>query len=84
MTTGRREYQVVEGLDVNEFSRGRIDRSTAELVEERDSVASLGCFLERLDVPRGGGQALKPRSSEWWPPPRLRWELGDERLYGAQ
>jgi malate dehydrogenase len=38
----RGEYRLVEGLDVNEFSRQRIDRSTAELLEERDSVSSLG------------------------------------------
>jgi malate dehydrogenase len=36
------EYQVIQGLEVNEFSRERIDRSTSELVEERDSVAGLG------------------------------------------
>ena len=30
------------GLEVNEFSADRIERSTAELVEERESVAYLG------------------------------------------
>ena len=35
-------YEIVSGLDINEFSRGRIDASTAELVEERDAVAELG------------------------------------------
>jgi malate dehydrogenase len=35
-------YRVIEDLEVNEFSRERIDRSTAELLDERDSVASLG------------------------------------------
>jgi malate dehydrogenase len=42
VTTAGGEYQVIQGLDVNEFSRERIERSTAELVEERDSVAGLG------------------------------------------
>jgi malate dehydrogenase len=42
VTAADGEYHVVEGLDVNEFSRERIDRSTAELLEERDSVVSLG------------------------------------------
>jgi malate dehydrogenase len=42
ITTSHGEYHVVEGLEVNDFSRERIDRSTAELVEERDSVSSLG------------------------------------------
>ncbi len=42
VTTSRGEYHVVEGLAINDFSRERIDRSTAELLDERDSVASLG------------------------------------------
>jgi malate dehydrogenase len=33
---------VVEGLEVNDFSRGLIERSTAELLAERDSVNDLG------------------------------------------
>lgn len=36
------EYSIVQGLDVNEFSQGRIDASTTELVNERDTVAGLG------------------------------------------
>jgi malate dehydrogenase len=35
-------YRVVEGLDLNDFSRGRIDASIAELQAERDTVAELG------------------------------------------
>jgi malate dehydrogenase len=35
-------YQIVEGLDINEFSRGKIDISVAELEEERDAVRALG------------------------------------------
>ncbi|HEY9411574.1 MAG TPA: malate dehydrogenase [Jiangellaceae bacterium] len=35
-------YEIVQGLDVNEFSRARIDASVAELVEERDAVQALG------------------------------------------
>lgn len=42
VTTGAWSYQVVGGLDISEFSRSRIDRSTAELLEEREAVASLG------------------------------------------
>jgi malate dehydrogenase len=41
VTTGQWDYQVVPGLDIDDFSRQQIERSTAELVEERDSVASL-------------------------------------------
>jgi malate dehydrogenase len=29
-------------LDINEFSRGRIDKSTAELADERSAVTDLG------------------------------------------
>ena len=36
------EYTIVQGLDISEFSRGRIDASTAELVNEHDTVAGLG------------------------------------------
>jgi malate dehydrogenase len=36
------EYTVVEGLDVDEFSRSRIDASVKELNEERDAVKQLG------------------------------------------
>ena len=36
------EWSVVQGLDIDEFSRGRIDASVAELVEERDAVRGLG------------------------------------------
>ena len=35
------EYTIVEGLDIDEFSRGRIDASVAELNEERDAVRQL-------------------------------------------
>jgi malate dehydrogenase len=36
------EYSVVEGLEITDFSRERIDASVAELRSERDSVAELG------------------------------------------
>ena len=35
-------YEIVPGLDIDEFSRGRIDASVAELGEERDAVRELG------------------------------------------
>jgi malate dehydrogenase len=34
-------YEVVQGLEINEFSRGRIDATVNELKEERDSVRQL-------------------------------------------
>jgi malate dehydrogenase len=36
------EWKIVQGLEVDEFSRGKIDASVAELVEERDAVRELG------------------------------------------
>ncbi|MBA0125878.1 malate dehydrogenase [Haloechinothrix sp. YIM 98757] len=35
-------YEIVQGLEINEFSRPRIDASVNELVEERDAVRKLG------------------------------------------
>ncbi len=39
-TNGR--WEIVQGLEVSDFSRARIDASVAELVEERDAVRELG------------------------------------------
>ena len=36
------EYKIVQGLDIDAFSRARIDVSVAELGEERDAVRQLG------------------------------------------
>jgi malate dehydrogenase len=41
-TTKDGVWTIVQGLDVNEFSRGRIDASVGELGEERDAVSELG------------------------------------------
>lgn len=35
-------WQIVEGLEVSDWARARIDASVAELVEEREAVRSLG------------------------------------------
>ncbi len=42
VTTQGGDWQIVRGLDIDDFSRGRIDVSTAELGEERDAVRDLG------------------------------------------
>jgi malate dehydrogenase len=42
VTTSGGTYQVVEGLQIDDFSRQRIDASTAELSEERDMITRLG------------------------------------------
>ena len=36
------DYSIVQGLDLVDFSRGRIDASADELVSERDTVSELG------------------------------------------
>jgi len=36
------DHQIVQGLDLDDFSRARIDASVAELAGERDTVADLG------------------------------------------
>ena len=36
------EWHIVHGLEIDEFSRARIDASVAELVEERAAVRALG------------------------------------------
>ena len=35
-------WSIVQGLDINDFSRGKIDASVAELSEEREAVKALG------------------------------------------
>ena len=34
-------YSIVQGLDIDDYSRGKIDASTGELAEERDAVREL-------------------------------------------
>jgi len=36
------EWQIVEGLELDEWARARVDASVAELVEEREAVRALG------------------------------------------
>lgn len=36
------DWSIVQGLDLDDFSRQRVDASVAELVEERDIVAGMG------------------------------------------
>jgi malate dehydrogenase len=42
VTTAAGDWSIVEGLDIDAFSRGRIDASVAELADERDAVTELG------------------------------------------
>jgi malate dehydrogenase len=42
VTAKNGKWEIVQGLEINDFSRERIDASVAELVEERDAVKKLG------------------------------------------
>ena len=42
VTTKDGNWSIVQGLEIDEFSRGRIDKSTAELADERKAVTDLG------------------------------------------
>ncbi|WP_419842746.1 malate dehydrogenase [Candidatus Poriferisodalis sp.] len=42
VTVSHGQYHVVTGLELDQFSRSRIEASWAELVEERDTVAAMG------------------------------------------
>ncbi|PVE06600.1 malate dehydrogenase [Streptomyces scopuliridis] len=42
VTTENGVYEIVQGLEINDFSRTRIDASVRELAEERDAVRELG------------------------------------------
>jgi malate dehydrogenase len=41
-TTKDGTYEIVQGLEIDEFSRARIDASVNELVEEREAISQLG------------------------------------------
>jgi malate dehydrogenase len=42
VTSSGGEWEIVQGLEISDFSRTKIDASVAELVEERDAVRELG------------------------------------------
>jgi malate dehydrogenase len=42
VTTSGGDWSIVQGLEIDDFSRGRIDASTAELADERAAVTELG------------------------------------------
>lgn len=42
VTTANGDWQIVEGLEIDDFSRAKMDATAAELVEERDAVKELG------------------------------------------
>ncbi|MGZ4504448.1 MAG: malate dehydrogenase [Nocardioidaceae bacterium] len=42
VVTRNGDWEIVEGLEIDAFSRGKMDATAAELVEERDAVKELG------------------------------------------
>jgi malate dehydrogenase len=42
VTTKNGDWEIVQGLDIDDFSRGKMDATAAELSEERDAVKGLG------------------------------------------
>jgi malate dehydrogenase len=42
VTTANGDWSIVQGLEISDFSRGKIDASVAELAEERAAVTELG------------------------------------------
>jgi malate dehydrogenase len=42
VTTSNGDWTIVQDLEIDDFSRGRMDATAAELVEERDAVKELG------------------------------------------
>ena len=41
-TSENGEWKIVQGIEIDDFSRAKIDASAAELVEEKNAVASMG------------------------------------------
>ena len=42
VTTSDGDWSIVQGLEIDDFSRGRIDATVAELADEKDAVTGLG------------------------------------------
>ncbi|MCW2770975.1 MAG: malate dehydrogenase, partial [Aeromicrobium sp.] len=42
VTTRNGDWEIVQGLEVNDFSRTKLDATAQELIEERDAVKELG------------------------------------------
>ena len=56
-------YEIVQGLEIDEFSRASIDASVAELAEERDAVEELGLDLSLAALRPGPPRTTTARPS---------------------
>ena len=70
------EWEIVQGLELNDFSRSKLEATVNELVEERDAVRELGARSERSARP-SGRLRLTPGAS---PPSRLTTRPSDSRV----
>ena len=52
VTTSGGDWTIVQGLEIDDFSRGKIDASTAELADEREAVVTAEVTRERIDEVR--------------------------------
>ena len=59
VTTNDGAWSIVDGLDIDDFSRARIDASVAELAEERDTVRA--ARPARVERGRREGTSLAAR-----------------------
>ena len=62
------EWQIIPDVEINDFSRAKIDASVAELIEERDAVRSTGADLAPVERACGGAGGRARRRSPG--PPR--------------
>jgi malate dehydrogenase len=53
-------FEIVQGLEIDDFSRERIDASVRELTEERDAVAGLGLISPAYAVGGAGRHPAPP------------------------
>ena len=42
VTTSNGDWEIVQGLEIDDFSRSRMEATANELIEERDAVKELG------------------------------------------
>ena len=62
-----KSWKIVEGLDINSFSRTKMEATAAELIEERDTaVAFLGVWLDPSKPPNQHLDSPKTPDSRLW------------------
>ena len=85
VTTSGGEWQIVQGLDIPDFSRERINKTVNELQEEREAVAKLGPGVaarsidSNTDAGRTRSARGAPPMTPCRPPPSRRTSSGWRR-----